>query len=108
MFEKDKYFNRHGYIGPPSLSREKIEELRLIESPKLLTNRLVEEVKNNYPDADLIHQNGWSNEELIRLVSKYGFKFVTSDMHDILGSFSFVPNIVGAKSISTVFLFEPV
>ena len=72
------------YHGPPLASLDVLREIRELSSPKEVSERLSNIVRETEPDYNFNHQNAWGRKELRELVAGYGFKVLSQDTEFIL------------------------
>jgi hypothetical protein len=83
---------RDGYVGPPRMPEEQIDELLMNERPSKIAKIMREFVLENEKQPFIHHISAWDREELRDMLTPYGFasfdfdrETVFNDNHDILG-----------------------
>ncbi len=97
------------YHGPPVLPSETLKNWAAEDTtPHALASRLREAVDAAETAPVFNHQNGWSRDELTRLLGRHGFAVVSMDNQKLRQQFWTVPAINAFGDVSMYCLARPV
>ena len=92
------------FHGPPLVSEDIYRELKETCSPKQISEKLCQIVKDKETDYHFNHQNAWGRHELKELVTRFGFVVLSQDTEAVLKECRDIPKISEVTSISMYFL----
>ncbi|MBT5548940.1 MAG: class I SAM-dependent methyltransferase [Nitrospina sp.] len=92
------------YHGPPSISKDVLQELKTSHSPKHIAQTLRKMVVEKEPSYYFNHQSAWGRQELKELVTELGFSVVSQETKFVLRECGDIPKITEMLSISMYLL----
>ncbi|MEC4089473.1 hypothetical protein [Pseudoalteromonas rubra] len=105
---KNQTSSRAGYCGPAKLSSAQYAEILKIESINEISKILTQKVRATESDFQFNHQNAWTKQEFIDLVSDFGFELVSTDYELLEYAFPDVPDFEAHKPISNYYYFKKI
>jgi len=92
------------YHGPPSMSKDVLQELKASHSPKQIAQTLRKMVTEKESSYHFNHQSAWGRQELKELVTELGFAVVSQETELVLRECRDIPKITEMLSISMYLL----
>ncbi|WP_105168793.1 hypothetical protein [Pseudoalteromonas sp. T1lg23B] len=99
---------RQGYYGPAKLSSDEFKTILSRDSIQEISKILTQKIIATETDFQFNHQNAWSMNEFIQLVSSFGFELVSTDYELIKYAFPDVPDLEAHLSMSNYFYFKKI
>lgn len=99
--------SKKAFHGPPKLSSFELKEIFLLNTPHEIARNLVSRA---FKDPDLKtfnHRNAWSENEITKLLSEFGFKTIDNCKQSICDKFiETIPDIENIRDWSAYYLFQ--
>ncbi|WP_394191948.1 hypothetical protein [Pseudoalteromonas atlantica] len=105
---KNQTSKRSGYCGPVRLTSDEYADIFKIESINEISKILTQKVRDTEKGYQFNHQNAWTKQEFIQLVSSFGFELVSTNYELIEYAFPDVPDLEAHKPISNYYYFKKI
>jgi len=111
--DDDSHFSGQGapgpeaYFGPPVLPAETLRALIATSTPHEIATNLRRHIVETEPSYHFSHQNAWSQDEMVELLSAHGFKTLSFDRAKIVPRYRGVPLIDDMNVMSMYCLAVP-
>ena len=104
---KINFNSKKAFHGPPKLSFFELKEIFSLNKPHEIARNLV---SHAFKDPDLKafnHRNAWSENEITKLFSEFGFKTIDNCKQSICDKFiETIPDIENMRGWSAYYLFQ--
>jgi len=108
FLNREPSLSTKAYHGPPVISIDKLNQIKGISSPRMVSEELRKIVIETEPNYHFNHQSAWSRDELRDLVKSHGFDVETTDTDQVLNICGEVKGINNYLNISMhVLAYKP-
>ena len=103
------YKSKTAFHGPPKILSSDLKEILNLNSPHEIARKLVNHALKDSNLKAFNHRNAWSEKEITKLFSEFGFKLIDNSTQSVCDKFiETIPDIESMRDWSAYYLFEAV